>query len=597
MSSVGRSRRAAATAIAVTLTGGLVAGVTSAASVASAASAAPCATNTYTRQFFANTGFSGAAKRTDCDAAIGENWGTNSTGVTGVGKDGFGVRWSVDRDFGSGGPFTFAASGQDGIRVYLDGVRKIDLWKNGTATVSKTLSLTIPKGTHTLRVDYANWTGAAAVKFAYTPGASGPDNVAPLPPTGVKVVYDEHAGSATLTWAANREMDLAPYPYQVYRQIGGTGWIPMGSLNKTTWTDPEVPQDGRPRQYTVSAADQVRNVSVGGPVLTVTPPDTIIPLAPTLGVHHRANTASSLEISWTQSYTFDELADGGVLALYPSTGDALGDHPELITRVTAASPTPDYYVDEMPSFDGTTYTYAAVVTDAAGNVSPMSKPVTVTPDSVPPPALTGLTATPRADGVVLSWDLPAESGLSYVAARVLQRPDGSISYDSAGCEDAGGASQSSDVPNALLCEGTPDGETVTFFVVAVDPWANHVAWADAPTVTVTEPDNRPDDARGEETGPLTIVNPDTIGNLGYVQWTCDDAPLCAGIVEYRMDKWNASTQTYVPYKTVAGSKGPDYRTGLSMVRGDTTYFRISGVRADGTTAAVTHGARAYGATL
>ncbi|MGW3955536.1 transposase family protein, partial [Streptomyces sp. NPDC004752] len=118
----------------------------------SPASAAACATNTYTRQFFANTGFSGEAKRTDCDAAIGENWGTEAPGVTGLGKDNFGVRWSVQRDFGSGGPFTFTASGQDGIRVYLDGVRKIDLWKNGTTTVSKTVTLTIPRGTHVLDV-------------------------------------------------------------------------------------------------------------------------------------------------------------------------------------------------------------------------------------------------------------------------------------------------------------------------------------------------------------------------------------------------------------------------------------------------------------
>jgi fibronectin type 3 domain-containing protein len=593
VSSVGRSRLAAATAVVVTLTGGLVAGVTS------SASAASCATNTYTRQFFANTVFSGAAKRTDCDAAIGENWGTNSPGVPGVGQDSFGVRWSVNRDFGSGGPFTFAVSGQDGIRVYLDGVRKIDLWKNVASTVSKTVNVTIPKGTHTLRVDYVNWNGAAAVKFAYTPGGSGPDNVAPLPPTGVKVVYDKDAHSATLTWAPNKEMDLTSYPYQVYRQINGSGWIPMGSINKTTWTDPEVPQDGRLRQYTVHAADRVGNVSVGAPVLTVTPPDTTIPTAPVLAIYHRTDTASSLDISWDQpiNRTQQELRDGGTLTIYRSTGDALGDRPERIATVTAASPSVDDYVDELPAFDGTTYTYAAVVTDAAGNVSPISQPVTVTPDSVPPPALTGLTATPRADGVVLSWDLPAESGLSYVAARVIQRPDGSIHYDSTGCQDAGPSSPARDVPNALLCAGAPDGETATFIVAAIDRWDNHIAWTDAPTVTVTEPDNRPDDARGEETGPLTIVNPATVGMYGYVQWTCDDAPVCAGIVEYHVDNWSPSTHTYVRVKTVASSKGPHYQASLPVVRGDTTYFRITGVRADGTTAAVTHGAGYYGATL
>ncbi|WOX12162.1 PA14 domain-containing protein [Streptomyces sp. N50] len=593
MSSVGRSRLAAATAAVTVLTGGLAAVATS------PASAAACTANAYTRQVFANTAFSGAAKRTDCDTAISENWGANSPGVSGVGKDNFGVRWTVTRDFGSGGPFAFAASGQDGIRVYLDGVREIDLWKNGTNTVSRTVNLTIPKGTHTLRVDYVNWTGSAAVKFAYTPGGSGPDNVAPLAPTGTKVAYDEAAGSATVTWAPNKEMDLAAYPYQVYRQVADGGWISMGPTDKTTWTDPDVATDGRPRQYVVQATDRVGNVSGRTPVLTVTPPDTIVPTAPVLAVSHRSGTASSLNVSWYQPSegTLNELRTGGTLKLYRSTGDILGDDPALLVTVTAASPSIDTFTDALPAFDGTTYTYAAVVTDAASNVSPMSEPVTVTPDSVPPPALTGLTATPRADGTVLSWDAPAESGLRYVAARVVQRPDGSIHYDSTGCGDAGSTFPDRDVPNALLCAGPPDGETVTFFVAALDRWDNHIPWADATTVTITEPDNRPDEARGENTGPLTITNPATVGTVGYIQWTCDDETLCGTITEYHLDKWNPTTRAYERVSKVASSKGPLFKAYVPLVLGDTTYFRITGVLADGTTGAVTYGAGAYGRSL
>ena len=593
MSSVGRSRLAAATAVVTVMTGGLAAVATS------PASAAACTTNTYTRQVFANTGFSGAAKRTDCDTAISENWGTDSPGVSGVGKDDFGVRWQITRDFGSGGPFTFTASGQDGIRVYLDGVRKIDLWKNGTTTVSKTVTLTIPRGTHVLRVDYVNWTGSAAVKFAYTPGTSGPDTVAPLALTGTKVAYDEVAGSATVTWAPNKEMDLDSYPYQVYREVADDGWIFMGATNKTTWTDPDVASDGRPRHYVVQATDRVGNVSERTPVLTVTPPDTVIPTAPVLAVSHQSGTAGSLDISWYQptERTLNELRTGGTLKLYRSTGDTLGDDPELLATVTAGSASIESYADELPAFDGATYTYAAVVTDAAGNVSPMSEPVTVSPDSVPPPALTGLTATPRADGIVLSWDAPAESGLRYVAARVVQRPDGSIHYDATGCSDAGSTFPDRDVPNELLCAGPLDGETVTFFVAALDRWDNHIAWTDATTVTVTEPDNRPDDARGADTGPLTIANPDTVGTVGYVQWTCDEETLCGTITEYHLDKWNPSTHTYERVSTVASSKDPLYKAYVPRVHGDTTYFRITGVLADGTTAAVTYGAGAYGLSL
>ncbi|MFD8420438.1 PA14 domain-containing protein [Streptomyces sp. NPDC059668] len=555
---------------------------------------------TFLRQYFANTTFTGTPSRTDTDASIGENWGNNSPGVSGVGIDNFGVRWQVTRDFGSGGPFAFNASGQDGIRVYLDGVRKIDLWKNGSTTVSKTATLTMPPGTHVLRVDYVNWNGAAAVNFSYGPAASGPDRVAPLPPARTKVVYDEGAGTATLTWAPSREMDLPAYPYQVYRQIGDSGWISMGPSNKTAWTDPlKISHDGIPRQYAVRATDRVGNQSQLSPTLTITPQDTITPSAPDLEVAHKSGTSTSLILSWFgPAATVEEVRTGGSLRIYRSTGQTLGDTPKLIATVTAASATTDSFTDELPAYDGTSYTYAAQVTDAAGNVSPMSKPVTVTPDSVPPPALTGLTATPRADGIVLSWDAPAESDLHYVAARVVRRADGSIHYDNSGCFDAADwAAPPRDVPNALLCAGPPDGETVTFFVAALDPWDNHIPWAAASTVTITEPDNRPAEARNADTGPLTITSSENAGNLGTVQWRCDDEALCSNIAEYHVDAWNPSTNTYNRIKTIAGSKGPIYASYVPLNRADTTYFRITGVRPDGTTAAITHGAQSYGYSL
>lgn len=574
-------RPALATAVVVTLTGGLVASTTS------PASAAACATNTYTRQFFANTGFSGTPKRTDCDTAVSEKWGTKSPGVSGVGKDNFGVRWSMKRDFGSGGPFTFTASGQDGIRVYLDGARKIDLWKNGAATVTRTVNLTIPKGTHTLRIDYANWTGTAAVKFAYTPRTGTTvDRVAPLAPTGAKVVYDKRTDSATLSWAPNREMDLVNY--WVWREHAAGGWVPMFITDKTTQTDTGLPRNGRPIRYYISVTDRAGNVSESTPFLTVTPIDTVAPTAPAISVSHMADTPSSLKIHWDVR-TQEEMTNGGTISIYRSMGDTLGDNPELIgTTSQKSSPTSVYrYVDKLPAFDGTTYTYAVVVTDAARNASPMSRPVSVTPDNVPPPVLTGLTATPRADGTVLSWDAPAESGLRYAATRVVRRPDGSIGHNSDGCSDAVSSDKLAQ-PNAMLCAGPADGQTVTFLVTAIDKWGNHIDLGQASTVTTTELDNGPDDALGEGSGALTVLNPDSVLRYGFLEWACTDETACSEITDYRVERWNVATRTYEPVTSVAVAPGRRYRAIARPALGETAYFRITGTLADGTPGAVVH---------
>ncbi|MFD3970795.1 PA14 domain-containing protein [Streptomyces cyaneofuscatus] len=587
MSSVGGFRPAVAGAVVFTLTGGLVA------STISPASAAACATNTYTRQFFANTGFSGTPKRADCDTAVSENWGTKSPGVSGVGKDNFGVRWQITRDFGSGGPFTFTASGHDGIRVYLDGARKIDLWKNGATTVKKTVNLTIPKGTHTLRIDYANWTGSAAVKFAYTPRTGTTvDRVAPLAPTGAKVVYDKRTDSATFSWARNKEMDLSYY--RVYRELAAGGWAPMAFTDKTTWTETGLPRNGRPIRYYISVTDRAENLSERTPFLTVNPVDTVTPTAPAIAVSHMADTSSSLKVRWDKR-TEEEMSNGGTISIYRSTGDTLGAGPELIgTTSQKSSPMSVYmYVDKLPAFDGTTYTYAAVVTDAAGNASPMSKPDSVTPDTVPPPVLTGLTATPRADGTVLSWDAPAESGLRYAATRVVRGPDGSIGYDSDGCSDAAAWDKLAQ-PNAMLCAGPADGRTVTFLVTAFDEWGNHIDFSLASAVTATELDNGPDDALGEGSGALTVLNPDYVLRYGFVEWACTDGSVCSDITDYRVERWNVATRTYEWVTSVEVAPGRRYRAIARTALGETSYFRITGTLADGTPGAVVHHSVARG---
>ncbi|MEU0430025.1 hypothetical protein ABZ235_42030, partial [Streptomyces canus] len=109
MKSARRTTAAAATAVVLTTSGGLLA-----VTAAPASAATTCASPVFTRQFYANTSLSGTPKKTDCDTAIDQSW--SGAPATGLPKDNFGVRWTVTRDFGSGGPFALSATGLDGIR-------------------------------------------------------------------------------------------------------------------------------------------------------------------------------------------------------------------------------------------------------------------------------------------------------------------------------------------------------------------------------------------------------------------------------------------------------------------------------------------------
>jgi hypothetical protein len=213
-----------------------------------ASASTTCTSPVYKRQFYANTSLSGIPKKTDCDTAIDQNWGTGAP-ASGLPRDNFSVRWSVTRDFGSGGPFALPVAAQDGIRVYLDGTRKVDLWKNVSATVKKTVNITVPAGRHTLRVDFANWTGTANVSFAYKPRTSADvDKVKPLvAPTGLRATL--HDDRTELRWDLPEDSGQ----YNVYRRTDG-GWMGIGIVRGDGWDDIIAPA-GKASYYVVAVDD------------------------------------------------------------------------------------------------------------------------------------------------------------------------------------------------------------------------------------------------------------------------------------------------------------------------------------------------------
>ncbi|MHA5054577.1 fibronectin type III domain-containing protein [Streptomyces sp. SD15] len=536
--------------------------LTATAAPASAATTT-CASPVYKRQIFANTTFSGTPKKTACDSTISENWGTGAP-ASGLPSNNFGVRWTVTRDFGSGGPFALPVATQDGIRVYLDGTRKIDLWKNVSATVKKTVNLTIPSGKHTLRVDYVNWTGRANVSFAYAPRTTATvDKVKPLAPTGTSVTYDKATGKAKLTWAKNKEMDLSGY--RVYRRLQGAayGSQPLATTTSTSYTD-ATPATGDLYYYEVRAIDKAGNESAGSADQGVTTVDRTAPAAPAGLIATSMRTG--LQLDWNA-------VTGGVSYRVYRAASENGTYTQVGSTDRVS------YLDTS-AVESVTYSYRVTVLDAAGNESARSVATAgEREDLTPPPAVTGLTVTPTEYGFELDWDKnPAADLGKYTVYR------GELWGDE-GDEQVCAGSLTEYLPadtTSYSYTTLPDGDLVCFFVDAIDTSGNSsFKWTrTAEAVAATELDMTPSVPTPEGSPLYVTVSPEEGDEGNQVTWSGlgESAPEAAG--GYRVHRWNPATATYEKIAELGSGVREYFDTGAE--RGTTSYYWVTAVAADGT---------------
>lgn len=459
MSNMSTVMRGSATRVA------LLAVAVSAAGIAfpATAVAATCATGEWTAKYYANTSFNGAPKKTVCDKAISENYGTGDPAGVTLPKNDFGVRWSVTRDFGSGGPFSFKASAQDGIRVYLDGKQKINIWGDASSTRSKTVDLTVPKGKHTIRVDFAAFTGKADVAFGYAPRTSGSvDKVKPLSPGGLTAKYDTGTSKTALTWKRNAELDLAGYRvYRVGKLVSGSGL-----LTRPTFTD-STPATGSVYGYTVKAVDKAGNVSAASATVKVTSVDRTAPVVPSGVVVGYSEFGGYSTIKW-DAVTAADLA-GYEVYYRQSANDAW---------IKASGSTP-VAGTSFTDFGGvSSFTYAVVAVDKTGNASARSAGVIAGQDVLLFKPI-GVEATrTAAGGVQLTWTANPVRGASYNVYRTNDNPLSGARWTKLGA--AGGGSP------AFTDTAPVTGVSNTYVVTAADGSGNESEGSDFVTVFSAE---------------------------------------------------------------------------------------------------------------
>jgi len=131
---------------------------------ASATTGAPatCASGQWQAQYYPNMTLSGTPVATQCESEINHNWGITGPGIGGLGGSNFSVRWTQTPTFRAGS-YTFNATGDDGIRVLLDGTKIIDGWHDQAPT-SYATTVPVSAGPHTVTVEYyQNMVGAVAI--------------------------------------------------------------------------------------------------------------------------------------------------------------------------------------------------------------------------------------------------------------------------------------------------------------------------------------------------------------------------------------------------------------------------------------------------
>lgn len=125
--------------------------------------APPSSQTAWLAHYWNNTSMSGNPALARYESAIYYDWGWGSPAPGIVASDNFSARWSRSVYFGAG-TYRFTTHSDDGIRVYIDGHLIIDNW-TVHAVQTNIADVTLASGTHSLVVEYFEYTGLAVARL------------------------------------------------------------------------------------------------------------------------------------------------------------------------------------------------------------------------------------------------------------------------------------------------------------------------------------------------------------------------------------------------------------------------------------------------
>ncbi|KAA3657479.1 MAG: hypothetical protein DWQ04_27965 [Chloroflexi bacterium] len=123
-----------------------------------------CPTGQFMAEYFNNRNLSGDPAIVKCENNINYNWG-NGAPVDGISSNNFSVRWSGQFNFNEGA-YHFNATGDDGVRVWVDNKQIVNAWKPQTAATYSSRQ-TLTSGEHTITMEYYERGGIAVATLGW----------------------------------------------------------------------------------------------------------------------------------------------------------------------------------------------------------------------------------------------------------------------------------------------------------------------------------------------------------------------------------------------------------------------------------------------
>ncbi len=129
----------------------------------------------WTAQYYSNPTLTGSPVLVRAENGPSQNWGRGAPAV-GMPENNFSARWSSVQPL-SAGNYRLDVRADDGVRVYVNGVARINEWHSATDQ-TYTATFTLPTGSHNFVIEYLEVEGLAFLDYSLT----RTDNVQPYTP-------------------------------------------------------------------------------------------------------------------------------------------------------------------------------------------------------------------------------------------------------------------------------------------------------------------------------------------------------------------------------------------------------------------------------